>query len=329
MFSLVESAAVQRTVALMVGNDRAYTQYDYAYQTTKLVDDEFPTIENGGATNTDVELKDGDRFVGTDGNVYALKGGKVVTLKDGQPTDEEAKDIMVKALDGTEAAAAAGAKAAQIKVTWKYKPDMWSDGKPVVKADRELGYKVDCDRTSGAVTYDGCDRIASFEVPDDNTVVQAYVPGNQPPFYYLPPGNGYPSHQEIASEGAYKGKTLADVAPKDFATLPEIAELPIGTGPFKLVSWEKGQRMTLEANENFQGATKPAVKKVVVQFFGDSTGAVAALLASDVDIVGTETLGAGSEVQAVLDAQKAGKPIEVFSQATPTWEHIDFNLNIK
>ncbi len=328
MFSLVESAAVQRTVMQLVGGVVS-TAYDFSYQAVGLVDDEFPTIENGGATNTDVELKDGDRFVGSDGNAYALKGDKVVNLKDGQPTDEEVKDIMVKSLDGTESPAAVGAKAAQIKVTWKYKPDMWSDGKPVVKADRELGFKVDCDRTSGAVSYFGCDRIVSFEVPDDNTVVQTYVPGYQPPFYYLPPGSGYPAHQEITSEGAYKGKTLADVAPKDFATLPEIAELPIGSGPFKLVSWEKGQRMTLEANENYQGGTKPAVKKVIVQFFGDTTGAVAALLAGDVDIVGTETLGAGSEVQAVLDAQKAGKPIEVFSQATPTWEHVDMNLNIR
>ncbi len=226
MFSLVESAAVQRTVALMVGNDRAYTQYDYGYQTTKLEGDEFPTIENGGATNTDVELKDGDRFVATDGSVYALKDGKVVNLQDGQPGDEEATGIKVRALDGTESDAAVGAKVAQIVVTWKYKADKWSDGEPVKKADRELGFTVDCDRTSGAVTYDGCDRIASFEVPDDNTVVQTYVPGNQAPFYYLPPGNGYPSHVVIESEGAYKGKTLAEVAPKDFATLPEIAELP-------------------------------------------------------------------------------------------------------
>ncbi len=94
------------------------------------------------------------------------------------------------------------------------------------------------------------------------------------------------------------------------------------------MSWEKGQRMTLEANPNYIGG-EPAVKRVVVQFFGDTTGAVAALLAGDVDIVGTETLGAGSEVQAVLDAQAAGRPITVFSQPTPTWEHIDFNLNIK
>lgn len=328
MFSLVESAAVQRTVA-QLNSGVSSTQYDFAYQPVAYADDKFSTIENGGSTNEDVALKDGDKFVGTDGNVYALKGGKVVTLKDGVATDEEAKDIMVKAKDGTEAAAAVGAKAPQIVTNFKFKADKWSDGEPVVKADYELGYKVDCDRTSGAVSYDTCDKIAAVDFIDDVSYKVSYVPGYQYPFYYLSPFSTYPAHQVINSEGAYKGKTLADVAPKDFATLPEIAEIPLGTGPFILKTWEKGQRMTLEANPNFQGATQPKVKKVIVQFFGDSTGAVAALLAGDVDLVGTETLGAGSEVQAVLDAQKAGKAIEVFSQATPTWEHIDMNLNVK
>lgn len=327
MFSLVESAAVQRTVAQLVFGV-SNTAYDFGYQPVTYANDQFPTVENGGSTNADVELKDGDRFVGSDGNVYALKDGKVVTLKDGQPSDEEATGIKVKALDGTESDAAVGAKVAQIVTKFEFVADKWSDGEPVKQADWELGYKVNCDRTSGAVSYDTCDRIANVEFTGDNSFTVSYVPGYQYPFYYLTPIGAYPSHQVIESEGAYKGKTLAEVEPKDFATLPEIAELPLGTGPYKLVSWDKGQRMTLEANPNYRKG-EPAVKRVVVQFFGDTTGAVAALLAGDVDIVGTETLGAGSEVQAVLDAQQSGRPITVFTQATPTWEHIDFNLNVK
>jgi ABC-type transport system substrate-binding protein len=327
MFSLVESSAVQRTAAQLVFGV-SNTAYDFGYQPVTYADDKFPTIENGGSTNTDVELKDGDTFVATDGSVYALKGDKVVTLKDGVATDEEATDIKVKGSDGAEVAAAAGAKVQQIVTTFAFKADKWSDGQPIVKADWELGYKVNCDRTSGAVTYDTCDRIAGVEFIDDNSFKVSYVPGYQYPFYYLSPIGAYPSHQVIESEGAYKGKTLAEVAPKDFATLPEIAELPLGSGPYIMTGWEKGQRMTFEANPNFWKG-EPTVKRVIVQFFGDTTGAVAALLAGDVDIVGTETLGAGSEVQAVLDAKEQGRPIEVFSQATPTWEHIDFNLNIK
>ena len=327
MFSLVESAAVQREVAQLVGGVSS-TQYDYAYQPVAYDGDKFPTIENGGSTNQDVALKDGDKFIGTDGTVYALKGGKVVNLKDGVAGDEEAKDIKVKDSKGKEAAAAVGAMAPQIVTTFKWKADKWSDGEPVVKADFQLGYKVDCDRTTGATSYDGCDKIASVDFIDDTSYKVTYVPGYQYAFYYLSAFSTYPSHQPIKSEGPYKGKTLNDVAPKDFATLPELAETPLGTGPYVLQKWDKGQKMTLVANKNYIKG-EPKVKKVVVQFFGDTTGAVAALLTGDVDVVGTETLGAGSEVKAVLDAVKVGKPIEVFSQATPTWEHIDMNLNVK
>ncbi len=323
MFSLVESAAVQRQVAQLVFGV-ASTGYDYAYQPVAYDGNKFPTIDNGGATNNEIDLKDGDKFVASDGNVYQLKDGKVIDLE-----GKDVADAKVKNAKGEEQDAKVGAKAPQIVTTFKVNADKWSDGQSVVKADRELAYKIDCDKTSGATTYDTCDRIAKVDFTDDNTYVVSYVAGYQNSFYYLSPIGAYPAHQEIKSDGAYKGKTVADVAAKDFATLPEIAETPIGSGPFILKNWEKGQRMTLEANPNYQGANKPKVKKVVVQFYGDTTGAVAALLNGEADVVGTETLGAGSEVETVLKAAKDGKSIDVFTQATPTWEHIDFNLNVK
>jgi hypothetical protein len=53
---------------------------------------------------------------------------------------------------------------------------------------------------------------------------------------------------------------------------------------------------------------------------------VAQLLTGDVDVIGSETLGAGAEVQTVLDAQAAGQPVQVLIEASATWEHIDMNL---
>jgi ABC-type transport system substrate-binding protein len=323
MFSLVESAAVQRTVAQMVFG-AGVTAYDYGYQTDEYEGDAFPTIENGGATNSEVDLKDGDKFVASDGSVYQLKDGKVVDLE-----GKDAADIKVKNAKGEEQPAAVGAKAPQIVVTFKHKADKWSDGEAVKKADRELSFKINCDKTSGATSYDTCDRIAGVEFIDDNSYKTTFVPGYQNFFYYLSGSMGaYPSHQVINSDGAYKGKTLAEVAAKDFATLPEIAELPIGAGPYILKEWKRGENMTLEANPNYRGGA-PKVKKVIVRFYADTTGAVAALLNGEADVVGTETLGAGTEVESVIKAKSEGKAIEVFTQATPTWEHIDFNLNVR
>jgi ABC-type transport system substrate-binding protein len=329
MFSLAESAAVQHVVAQLVWGS-GVTQYAYDYQPVIQEGDVFPTIENGGAVNNEVELKDGDRIANANGDVGTLKDGKLVG-DDGTELSLVGRDAA-----GNDVEIKVGAKLPQLVVTAKLKPGLkWSDGQPVVKADWELGFKVECNKESGAVTYYGCDRTAKFEALDDVTAVTTFVPGYQPPTYYLVAplagltgGVGvYPSHQVVNSEGAYKGKTLAEVDPKDFKTLPEIAETPMGTGPYILKSWEKGQKMTLEANPNYWGG-EVKVKNIVVQFFADTNGAVTGLLQGDVDIIGKETLGAGTELEAVVNAAKEGKVIAEVS-ASPTWEHIDMNLNIR
>ena len=329
MFSLAESAAVQHVVAQLVWGS-GVTQYEYDYQPVVHEGDQFPTVENGGAVINEVEVKEGDRLTNANGDVGVLTEGKLIG-DDGSELGLNGKDAA-----GADVEIAAGIKLPQLVVTAKVKPGLkWSDGQPVVKADWELGYKVECNKESGAVTYYGCDRTAKFEAVDDVTFVTTYVPGYMPPTYYLVAplaglsgGVGvYPAHQVVESEGAYKGKTLAEVDPKDFKTLPEIAETPMGTGPYKIVSWEKGQRITLEANPNFWGG-EVKVKNVVVQFFADTNGAVTALLAGDVDIIGKETLGAGTELEAVVNASKEGQVIADVS-ASPTWEHVDMNLFVR
>jgi ABC-type transport system substrate-binding protein len=84
--------------------------------------------------------------------------------------------------------------------------------------------------------------------------------------------------------------------------------------------------MTFTRNEYSEPA--PALQTVIIQFFPDSQTAVAALLGGDVDYLEKATLGAGAEVQTVLDAAAEGK-VNVELSPNPTWEHIDFNLFTK
>jgi ABC-type transport system substrate-binding protein len=123
------------------------------------------------------------------------------------------------------------------------------------------------------------------------------------------------------------GRKLADVPAAEWQTLPEIIERPLSNGPYILKEWFKGQSMTFEANPNYyKGEVK--VKKVIIKFIADTNQAVAQLLTGEVDVLGSETLGAGSEVQTVIEAGKEGK-IQAFVVASPTWEHIDMNLFTK
>ena len=57
---------------------------------------------------------------------------------------------------------------------------------------------------------------------------------------------------------------------------------PIGTGPYKFVSWEKGRRIVLEANDDYWGS-KPLIKRIEWIIIPDASTRVAALLAGDVD----------------------------------------------
>jgi peptide/nickel transport system substrate-binding protein len=63
-----------------------------------------------------------------------------------------------------------------------------------------------------------------------------------------------------------------------------IATRPNGTGPFKLVTWAKNERLVLEANDQYwRGA--PSVKTIVVRPILEDAARVAALQTGEVDLI--------------------------------------------
>jgi ABC-type transport system substrate-binding protein len=123
------------------------------------------------------------------------------------------------------------------------------------------------------------------------------------------------------------GRNLADVPASEWATLPEIAEQPLSSGPYRLVEWEKGQRMVFEANPFYHGG-EPAIQNVIVTFVPDTTQLVAQLLNGTIDVVGPNDLDAGAELEVLFEAADEGT-LQVFRIPNPTWEHIDMNQNIR
>jgi peptide/nickel transport system substrate-binding protein len=59
---------------------------------------------------------------------------------------------------------------------------------------------------------------------------------------------------------------------------------PIGTGPFKLGEWVRGDRITLVRNPDYHVKGAPKVDRVVFRFIPDPNAALAALKAGDVDV---------------------------------------------
>ncbi len=83
----------------------------------------------------------------------------------------------------------------------------------------------------------------------------------------------------------FKYLDLAIVSKKAVERLgAEYPTHPIGTGPFKFVSWQRNSRITLEANPTYwKGA--PKLTQVVFNIIPDNTTRAAALEASDVDLI--------------------------------------------
>ncbi len=307
MFTVVESAAVQRQAA-DIGKGFLNTQYDYDYQ--PALQDPLSTIESGLANNAVVDVKAGDL-------VYDSSGARVELAQGVKVFDAEGNEVE---WDGS-----SPLQMKQLTATYKFKDYTWSDGTPGSIADFELAYKIECDKESGATTFETCDQIQSVDFGPGLEYTVTWLPGSQYSLFFLAPvgqyDGPYPSHQVLAD-----GRNLADVPAAEWQTLPEIAESPLSYGPFVLTEWLKGESMTFEANPYFEPA--PAAKTVIIKFITDTNQAVAQLLAGEVDYLEKATLGAGAEVQTVLDAAQQGT-VQVELSASPTWEHIDINLFTK
>ena len=66
----------------------------------------------------------------------------------------------------------------------------------------------------------------------------------------------------------------------------ELAANPIGTGPYKFVSWSKGSELVVAANPDYRGG-EPGTKQIVFVPLADNTARAQALEAGDLDMIMT------------------------------------------
>ena len=66
---------------------------------------------------------------------------------------------------------------------------------------------------------------------------------------------------------------------------------PVGTGPFTLARWDRGDRIVLRRNPDYHVKGLPKLEQVIFRFIADQNAALAALQAGDVDVVAGVGLG--------------------------------------
>jgi peptide/nickel transport system substrate-binding protein len=141
----------------------------------------------------------------------------------------------------------------------------FSDGTPLSAQDVVFTYESVLDPKSNSTIASRLDALAEVRAPDDRTVEFRLS------YPYAPFG------QQL-SLGIVPRKAFDGV---DVNSAP-FNSAPIGTGPYTVVEWRKGDRMTLKANEGYWGGA-PAVKTVTVVFVADDNARATRMAAGEFD----------------------------------------------
>src|SRR5688572_4222893 len=145
--------------------------------------------------------------------------------------------------------------------TWTYKLRdglKWSDGKPLTAED--IAWNVNTSRDEEWINHSATTVNLDAEATDDTTVViKSKVPDPKLPTMdiYILPKHVW-GKMNADKRGKYDGLD------------------GVGSGPFVLEEFEKGQFARFKANPNYWGG-KPAVDKVVLRKFNNPDAMVAAL----------------------------------------------------
>ncbi len=216
----------------------------------------------------------------------------------------------------------------------------WTDGNEVTSNDAVYTYKLIINPNTPVNTRSETQKLENVDNPDKYTVIYNYRSYKQLNTYYnsIPDKQDYgflkvyidahkPAgsliYSEIAGDGGggiLPSKALANVAPADIRTAPFASSSYVGVGPYKVVSWNKGQEMdlTLASTYNLTGA--PLIKDIKIKFVEDGNQLISQAKTGALDYIFEEAFNAPPADKAGLNAAGYG----IVSTPATSWEHLDF-----
>lgn len=75
------------------------------------------------------------------------------------------------------------------------------------------------------------------------------------------------------------------IIPANWQSVPDFASKPVGTGPYRLTQWSRGDQITLEANPSYWGTPKPSIETVTYKFVPEGATQLAGLAAGNFDLI--------------------------------------------
>jgi peptide/nickel transport system substrate-binding protein len=190
-------------------------------------------------------------------------------------------------------------------------PDVrWSDGEPLTAADVVFTWKVASDDRVGWGARHWKKTIRECARVDSHTVRFTFDEVFPDQFRFAKEGFVLPQH------------LLADVPLEEWASA-DFGRNPVGTGPFRLHAWEKGQRIILVPNEHYHIPQQPYLDRVVIEFIPDAAVRIQKLRAGLVDFVADVNT---RDAAALRDAWQAGRSdVRLVSTRGRLYDYIGYN----
>lgn len=150
----------------------------------------------------------------------------------------------------------------------------WHDGQPFRAQDVQATWQTIMDPKFGALSTSGYDKIQKIDTPDDFTAVVTLKEKYAPILAIFASTLICPKHLIEKGIDSFK---------------QEFGRNPIGTGAFRFVGWEPGQRIELARNEAYFGV-QPQLERIVVKFVPDTNTLITQLQTGEIQM--TDALNA-------------------------------------
>jgi len=184
----------------------------------------------------------------------------------------------------------------------------WHDGAPFTSADVKFTWEAVKDPNFIAESKDGTQDIDSIDTPDDYTVICNY-------------NTVKPNFASTLFTFGIMPKHLLEGTDLNTSSYNET---PVGTGPFKVSEFVRGQYIVCDRFEDYwqkaeNGDALPYIERLVFRIVTDSNTLITQLQSGELDMAVSVPYGRASQLDGV-------DRLEIVVGPQLSWGHLDFNF---